>query len=106
MAPFKKVMVGRGAINTKGPLGAFLNALFSIKACGKELPVNLKFVAEGEEGLGSAHLIDLRKPRLDKLKDANACYFPSASQDINGKVRLTLGCKGVVEFDVLCSGDS
>src|SRR5712692_9865960 len=32
--PFKKVLVGRGTYNTKGPMAAFLNALDSIRACG------------------------------------------------------------------------
>jgi len=106
LPPFKKVLVGRGAINSKGPLVAFLNALFSIKACGEEIPVNLKFVAEGEEELGSAHLKDFVKHRIEELKDAQACFSPSASQNIKGEVTLSLGCKGVVEFELECSGES
>lgn len=47
--PFGKCLVARGAINTKGELGAFLNACESIKAVGEEIPLNLIFVAEGEE---------------------------------------------------------
>src|SRR5437660_6524369 len=46
---FGKVMVGRGAVNQKGPESAFLAALHAIKAAGKKLPVNLVLVAEGEE---------------------------------------------------------
>jgi acetylornithine deacetylase/succinyl-diaminopimelate desuccinylase-like protein len=104
MAPFKEVLVGRGAINSKGPLMAFLNALYSIKDCGEELPVNLMFVAEGEEELGSAHLIDFVRARAEKLRRADAVFAPSASQNINGEVSLSLGCKGVVEFELVCSG--
>lgn len=104
MPPFKKVLVGRGAINSKGPLMAFLNALRSIRACGEEIPVNLMFVAEGEEELGSAHLIDFVRARADKLGAAQACFAPSASQNIKGEVSMSLGCKGVVEFEIVCSG--
>src|SRR5437870_2194206 len=46
---FGKVVAGRGAVNQKGPESAFLAALHAIRAAGKKLPVNLAFVAEGEE---------------------------------------------------------
>src|SRR5437762_9816617 len=52
---FGKVVVGRGAVNQKGPESAFLAALHAIRAAGKKLPVNLAFVAEGEEEIGSPH---------------------------------------------------
>ena len=48
-APFKKVLIGRGATNSKGPQMAQLNALMAIKAVTGKLPVNLIFVAEGDE---------------------------------------------------------
>jgi acetylornithine deacetylase/succinyl-diaminopimelate desuccinylase-like protein len=105
LAPFRSVLIGRGTVNTKGPMMAFLNALNSIKACGHELPVNLKFVAEGEEELGSVHLIDFLKARVEKFKDSQACLFPSSDQEMNGKVEVTLGCKGVAELELECSGE-
>src|SRR5436305_10582153 len=52
---FGKVIVGRGAVNQKGPESAFLAALHAIKGAGKKLPVNLVLVAEGEEEIGSPH---------------------------------------------------
>src|SRR5437762_236252 len=45
--PFKKVLIGRGATNSKGPEMAQLNALLAIKAVTGKLPVNVVFVAEG-----------------------------------------------------------
>src|SRR5215831_11656740 len=50
-----KVVMGRGAVNQKGPQSAFLAALHAIRAANKKLPVNLVFVAEGEEEIGSPH---------------------------------------------------
>ncbi len=46
---FKKVLVARGASNSKGPEMAEFNALMSIKAVTGKLPVNIIFVAEGDE---------------------------------------------------------
>src|SRR2546430_4681345 len=50
--PLGKVIVGRGAVNQKGPEAAFLAALHAIRGAGKQLPVNLVMVAEGEEEIG------------------------------------------------------
>lgn len=105
LAPFRKVLVGRGAYNSKGPLAAFLNSLRALKAVGKELPVNLKFIAEGEEELGSQHLIDFAKQYERQLRDVTAGFAPSASQNIKGVPSMYLGAKGVVELELECSGE-
>lgn len=104
MPSFKRVLVGRGAVNSKGPLTAFLNALFSARAVGEEIPVNLKFISEGEEELGSQHLIDFVKEEKGTLEDGTACLAPSASLNIQGVPGMYLGCKGVVEVELECSG--
>ena len=108
MSPFKQVLVGRGTINSKGPMTAFLNSLFSIKEIGEELPVNLKFIAEGEEELGSEHLMQFIKKYEHKLKSADACFSASglaASQNIDGVPIVHLGRKGTIELELECSGE-
>ncbi len=104
MAPFKRCLIGRGAVNQKGPLGAFLNAVESILATNHELPVNLKFVSDGEEEIGSPHLLDFANQYVDRLKDADAGIFPSASQNLKGVPTISLGCKGSAPFELECSG--
>ncbi len=104
LQPFRKVMVGRGAYNSKGPMTAFLNSLFSIKQTGGRIPINLKFIAEGEEELGSQHLIDFVEEYADRLSDGTACFSPAPSQNIKGVPSIYLGCKGVVELELECSG--
>src|SRR6266478_6024981 len=52
---FGKVLVGRGAVNQKGPEAAFLAALHALRGAGRKPPVNLVLVAEGEEEIGSPH---------------------------------------------------
>src|SRR5258708_1237730 len=42
-----RAIVGRGAVNQKGPEAAFLAALHAIRGAGKKMPVNLVMVAEG-----------------------------------------------------------
>ncbi|MFX1598660.1 MAG: M20/M25/M40 family metallo-hydrolase [Promethearchaeota archaeon] len=104
--PLGKCLVARGAYNTKGELGAFINACRSIKAVGEEIPVNLIFVAEGEEELGSRHLPEFIRRYLDKLKEADAVFFPWTSQDQRGKVLMYLGVKGIIYFELELDGKS
>ena len=42
-----KVLVGRGAVNQKGPQASLLAALHAIRGAGGKVPVNLVLVAEG-----------------------------------------------------------
>jgi acetylornithine deacetylase/succinyl-diaminopimelate desuccinylase-like protein len=102
-----KVMVGRGAVNQKGPEAAFLAALHAIRGAGKKMPVNLVLVAEGEEEIGSPHIPQLvRRPEVvAALKKTVGIFMPSASQDIDGSVEVTLGSKGVVELELVASGE-
>ncbi len=104
MPPFGDCLVTRGAINTKGELRAFLNSCESIKAAGEEMPVNLMFVAEGEEELGSRHLPEFINKYESELKKADAVLFPSADQDQKGKVMMELGVKGIVYFELELDG--
>ena len=61
-----KVLIGRGAVNQKGPEAAFLAALHAYKGVGRKLPVNLVFVAEGEEEIGSPHFAQIvRRPEIE-----------------------------------------
>src|SRR5437879_10159906 len=64
---FGKVIVGRGAVNQKGPEGAFLAALHAIRGAGRKLPVNLVLVGEGEEEIGSPHFPQIvHRPEVDE----------------------------------------
>ena len=49
-----KVVIGRGAVNQKGPEATFLAALHAIGGANRKVPVNLVLVAEGEEEIGRA----------------------------------------------------
>src|SRR5216110_1203883 len=106
-SPLGKVIVGRGAVNQKGPEAAFLAALHAIRGAGKKMPVNLVMVAEGEEEIGSPHIPQLvRRPEvLDALKKCVGVFMPSATQDLDGVVTVNLGSKGVIELELVSSGE-
>ena len=102
-----KCVVGRGAVNQKGPEASFIAALHAVRGAGRKLPVNLVLVAEGEEEIGSPHFPQVvRKPEvLAALRKCSGVYMPSAEQDLDGKVTMTLGAKGVIEVELVSSGE-
>lgn len=102
-----KVVVGRGAVNTKGPQGTFLAALHSFRNAGRKLPVNFVFVAEGEEEIGSPHFPQIvRRPEtLAALKKCVGVFMPMAGQALDGSVTINLGAKGVVELELVSSSE-
>ncbi len=105
---FGRVVVGRGAVNQKGPEMAFLSALHALRAAGRQPPVNLVLVAEGEEEVGSPNFHQaIAKPNVNAaLARAQGIFIPSASQDPStGNVTLTLGAKGVIECELIASGE-
>ena len=102
-----KAIVGRGAVNQKGPEMAFLSAVKAFKTAGVKLPVNLVLVAEGEEEIGSPNFPDaLSTPEVRAaLSDAAGIFIPSADQSSTGSVSLGLGAKGVIEVQLISSGE-
>src|SRR6266496_3563847 len=104
---FGKVLMGRGAVNQKGPQAAFLAALHAIRGAGRKPPVNLVLVAEGEEEIGSPHFPQIvRRPEvLAALKPCVGIFMPSAAQGLDSQVTITLGAKGVIECELVSSGE-
>jgi acetylornithine deacetylase/succinyl-diaminopimelate desuccinylase-like protein len=102
-----KILIGRGAVNQKGPEATFLAALHAIRGAGKKPPVNLVFVAEGEEEIGSPHFLQvIKKPEVfSALKRCNGVFMPFPSQDPRGEVTINLGAKGVIELELVASGE-
>ena len=104
---FGKVIVGRGATNTKGPQTAFLAALHAFKAAGTKLPVNLVLVCEGEEEIGSPNFREIVfKPDIEAaLRKCVGIIIPLGTQSPDGSVEVNLGAKGVIEVELVSSGE-
>src|SRR5213080_3062535 len=102
-----KVVVGRGAVNQKGPEATFFAALHAIRGAGRKPPLNFVLVAEGEEEIGSPHFPQVvRRPEvLAALRRSMGIFMPSAAQGSDGRVTITLGAKGVIECELVSSGE-
>ncbi len=102
--PFPLVVVARGAYNSRGPYRLWLNALEAVLAVTGTLPVNLMFIAEGEEEIGSPHFPQVVARYWNRLARADGVFVPDAAQDAHGRVRLSLGKKGIVYLELVASG--
>ncbi len=102
-----RAVMGRGAVNQKGPQAAFLAALHAIHGAGRKLPVNLVLVAEGEEEIGSPHFPQIvHSPAVrEALGKCEGIFMPEAAQGRDGAVTISLGAKGVVELELVASGE-
>ena len=79
----------------------------AMRGAGRKLPVNLVFVAEGEEEIGSPHFRQVvhHPDVLAALRKCGGVFMPYPSQDLDGQVTITLGAKGVVECELVSSGE-
>ena len=102
-----KVIIGRGATNTKGPQVACLAALHAYKAAGRKPPVNLVLVCEGEEEIGSPNFSQIVfKPEVEAaLRRCAGIVIPLGNQEPDGSVTINLGAKGIVELELVSSGE-
>jgi len=100
---FKKVLVARGAVNSKGPEMTQYNALMAIKAVRGKLPVNVIFVAEGDEERMDIGLRNFVRDHQELFKGADAMFGFGGSEGCV-YVQLTTSGKswgrGPVESDI------
>lgn len=97
---------GRGAVNQKGPEGAFLAALHAFRSSDKRPPVNLVLIAEGEEEVGSPNFINVFRDTevLAAMSRVDGVIMPVAGQGETGAIGITLGAKGFIECELVASG--
>ena len=102
-----KVLVGRGATNSKGPQAACLAALRAFRAANTKLPVNIVLICEGEEEIGSPNFRQIAfKPEVQAaLSKCVGIIIPLGNQDLDGSVQVNLGAKGIVELELVSSGE-
>lgn len=90
----------RGVGDDKGHITSRLLALDAIRNVnGGKYPFHVKFLAEGEEEVGSPHLGAFVEQHLDMLK-ADACIWEEGGVDESGKPTLYCGMRGIAYFEL------
>ncbi len=108
-APFEPVerdenLYARGATDMKGQVAATINAIEAILRTGT-LPVNVKFIIEGEEEIGSPNLPDF----IQEHKALLACDFalnPDTGMIAPDLPTITYALRGLAYFELRLWGPS
>jgi acetylornithine deacetylase/succinyl-diaminopimelate desuccinylase-like protein len=105
--PFEPTRLGetlraRGASDMKGQVVATLKAIEAIVESG-DLPVNLKFMLEGEEEIGSPSLAGFMESHKDLLA-ADFCLNPDAGMLGKELPSITYALRGLAYFEIRLEG--
>lgn len=92
-------LVGRGAFNSKGPLVGMLATIRAFQDACIELPVNIRFMIEGEEEVGSRTLPHYLRENRKMLSRCAGALMPFLGSNIHGQHILRLGFKGVTMLE-------
>ncbi len=105
--PFEPVingenLVARGSSDMKGQILASLYAIESLLSVGT-LNVNLKFIYEGEEEIGSPSIVDFLKDHTDLLKSDFVLNLDAGMAGEN-EPTIVYGLRGLAYFEVYVQG--
>lgn len=93
----------RGAGDNKGQLMAQLLAIKTYRETVGELPINIKFVFEGEEENGSVNLPAFVEEHKELLK-ADLVYTSDGSSHNSGSPLILLGVRGMLSIELQAKG--
>lgn len=97
-------VVGRGAFNSKGCVAGFINVLEAFRRAGRKPPVNVRFMIEGEEEIGSRNLPRFLREHREELRQADCVYQPYFGENAAGKTIIYLGFKGLLYLELTSTG--
>ena len=96
-------LYARGATDDKGQVFTHIKSAEAwLKTVGK-LPVNLKYVIEGEEEVGSRNLEDFLAARKDSL-NCDVAVVSDTSQYAPNQPAITYGLRGILAVEVTVTG--
>ncbi|WP_150461486.1 M20/M25/M40 family metallo-hydrolase [Nesterenkonia ebinurensis] len=98
------IFYGRGAQVPKGPDLAWLAGLRAYRDVAGELPVNIAFLAEGDEILGSASYAELLRRYHDRVQEVDGVVYLRAAQNPDGTVPVRLGYKAFITVELRALG--
>jgi len=93
----------RGAADDKGQFYTHVKAVEALRAAGGGLPLNVKFLIEGEEEVGGAGVTEYVPKNKEKLK-ADAALVSDTAMYAEGYPSLCTGLRGLVYMEVEARG--
>lgn len=96
-------LYARSASDDKGPIVAMLTALDALRATGRRPRVNLKFLFEGDEEIGSPQLEAVVRRHGDLLR-SDLVVMADGPQDASGRPTLVFGVRGITTAQITVYG--
>lgn len=93
----------RGATDDKGQVLTHIQSLAAWIKSGQRLPLQIKFLIEGEEEVGSEALSEYLKEHASKLA-CDVIVISDNSQYAKGQPAITYGLRGIAYFEVWAYG--
>ncbi len=96
-------LYARGSADDKGQMYMHVKAVEALRAVHGSLPVNLKFLVEGEEEVGGASISKFVAENPEKLK-ADVALVSDTAMYADGMPTLCIGLRGLVYLEVEANG--
>ena len=96
-------LYARGSADDKGQFYAHIKAVEALRAVYGTLPVNLKFLLEGEEEVGGESITKYVPENKEKLR-ADVALVSDTSMYAEGMPSLCIGLRGLVYMEVEAIG--
>jgi acetylornithine deacetylase/succinyl-diaminopimelate desuccinylase-like protein len=93
-------LYGRGTADNKGPLMAHVTAVGRLLEAEPDLPLNITFVIEGEEEIGSQNFKSFLQQHSDKLAGADFVFLSDTGIPNAEQMVITVGLRGMICFEV------
>jgi len=97
-------LYARGAADNKGAIVSRVCALEAYLAHRDTLPLNIIWVIEGEEEIGSPHLEQFVTQYAGLLRGACGCVWEAGGKNARDRYEIALGCKGLVYVELRARG--
>jgi len=96
-------LYARGAVDDKGQMYMHIKVVETLRAVNGTLPVNLKFIVEGEEEVGGASIAKYVAEHQDKLR-ADVALVSDTAMYAEGIPTLCIGLRGLIYLEVEAFG--
>jgi acetylornithine deacetylase/succinyl-diaminopimelate desuccinylase-like protein len=96
-------LYARGSCDDKGQMYMHIKALEALRAVNGTLPVNVKFLVEGEEEVGGASIAKYVAQNPEKLR-ADVALVSDTAMYAEGMPTLCIGLRGLIYLEVEAAG--
>ena len=96
-------MYARGISDNKGAFLSRIHAIETILAVNKTLPINVKFILEGDEETGSPSMYKFLNENFDefkKISKSDVCIWENGCHSIDGQPWVRFGVRGSCSFEL------